>query len=61
MRPSIPSKANALPAKWTAILRNWAAGEEVTAIGAQNMRVVEDAFIYRLVWALEAVRTRRVS
>lgn len=25
------------------------------------MRVVEDALTYRLVWALEAVRTRRVS
>lgn len=36
-------------------------GEEVDKIGAQNMRVVEDALTYRLVWALEAVRTRRVS
>lgn len=25
------------------------------------MKVVEDAFVYRLVWALEAIRTRRVS
>src|SRR5262245_5947312 len=25
------------------------------------MRVVEEAFTYRLVWALEAIRTRRVS
>ncbi|MDW9378036.1 DEAD/DEAH box helicase [Sinorhizobium meliloti] len=61
MRPFIPSKANALPANWTAILRSWVAGEDVASIGPQNMRVVEEAFIYRLVWALEAVRTRRMS
>lgn len=61
MRPFIPDKANALPANWKAILRSWVAGEEVANIGAHNMRVVEEAFTYRLVWALEAVRTRRMS
>ncbi len=61
MRPFIPSKANALPANWTVILRSWVAGEDVSTIGPQNMRAVEEAFIYRLVWALEAVRTRRMS
>ncbi len=61
MRPFIPDKANALPANWKAILRSWVSGEEVSKIGPQNMRVVEEAFTYRLVWALEAVRTRRMS
>lgn len=61
MRPFIPDKANALPANWKAILRNWVSGEDVAKIGPQNMRVVEEAFTYRLVWALEAVRTRRMS
>lgn len=61
MRPFIPDKANALPANWKAILRWWVAGEVVSKIGPQNMRAVEDAFTYRLVWALEAVRTRRMS
>ncbi len=61
MRPFIPDKANALPTNWKAILRSWVSGEEVADIGPQNMRAVEDAFTYRLVWALEAVRTRRMS
>lgn len=61
MRPFIPNKANALPKNWKAILRSWVSGEDVAKIGPQNMRVVEEAFIYRLVWALEAVRTRRMS
>lgn len=61
MRPFIPDKANALPANWKAILRSWVSGEEVSKIGPQNMRAVEEAFTYRLVWALEAIRTRRMS
>lgn len=61
MRPFIPDKTNALPANWKAILRSWVSGEEVSKIGPQNMKAVEDAFTYRLVWALEAVRTRRMS
>lgn len=61
MRPFIPDKANALPANWKAILRSWVSGEEVSKIGPQNMRAAEEAFTYRLVWALEAVRTRRMS
>ena len=61
MRPFIPDKANSLPANWKAILRRWVSGEDVANIGPQNMRAVEEAFAYRLVWALEAVRTRRIS
>lgn len=61
MRPFIPDKANALPANWKAILRSWVSGEEVSKIGPQNIRAVEEGFTYRLVWALEAVRTRRMS
>ena len=60
-RPFIPDKANALPVNWKAILRSWVSGEEVSKIGPQNMRAVEEAFTYRLVWALEAVRTLRMS
>ena len=61
MRPFISDKANALPANWKAVLHSWVSGEEVSKIGSQNMRAVEEAFTYRLVWALEAVRTRRMS
>ncbi|WP_298280512.1 DEAD/DEAH box helicase [uncultured Bradyrhizobium sp.] len=61
MRPFIPDKNNSLPANWRNVLRQWVSGMEVEQIGSHNMRVVEDAFMYRLVWALEAVRTRRAS
>ena len=61
MRPFIPDKKNALPANWKAILQQWVSGADVAEIGPQNMRVVEEAFTYRLVWALEAISTRRMS
>lgn len=61
IRPFIPDKANSLPSNWKTILRSWISGDEVMEIGSQNMRAVEEAFTYRLIWALEAVRTRRIS
>jgi hypothetical protein len=59
IRPFIPDTL--LPANWPTLLKQWISGVDVNLIGAHNMRIVEDAFTYRLVWALEAVRTRRVS
>jgi hypothetical protein len=61
MRPFIPDKKNALPANWKIILKQWVLGAEVSEIGPHNMRLVEEAFTYRLVWALEATRTRRMT
>jgi hypothetical protein len=61
IRPFIPDKKNALPATWRKLLKQWVSGIDVNVLGAENMRIVEDAFIYRLVWALEAIRTRRMS
>jgi hypothetical protein len=61
IRPFIPDKRNALPTTWRTLLKQWVSGVEVNIIGADNMRIIEDAFTYRLVWALEATRTRRIS
>jgi hypothetical protein len=61
IRPFVPNKKNALLANWGDMLKAWVTGAEVNAIGPDNMPVVEDAFTYRLVWALEALRTRRVT
>jgi hypothetical protein len=61
IRPFVPDKKNALPSDWEALLKAWVTGVDVNTIGTENMGVVEDAFAYRLVWALEALRTRRVT
>ncbi|MDA7418076.1 DEAD/DEAH box helicase [Xenophilus arseniciresistens] len=61
IRPFVPDKKNTLPANWAEILEEWVSGTGVDVIGPENMRIIEDAFAYRLVWALEALRTRRVT
>ena len=60
IRPFTPDKTNALPLNWEALLTAWVKGRNVNVIGPDNMRIIEDAFSYRLVWALEALRARRV-
>src|SRR5207248_2433337 len=58
IRPFVPDD---LPANWEDLLTTWVRGVDVDQIGAANVRVIEDAFTYRLVWALEALRTRRAA
>ncbi|MBU1316275.1 MAG: DEAD/DEAH box helicase [Alphaproteobacteria bacterium] len=57
IRPFVPDVE--LPGNWRDLLGAWLAGTDVVVLGLENMRVVEDAFVYRLVWAIEAVRMRR--
>lgn len=59
IRPFVPN--DGLPAGWKKTLRKWVSGVGVDMIGTDKMKTVEDAFAYRLVWALEAIRTRRVA
>jgi hypothetical protein len=61
IRPFVPDKRNALPQDWRNLLSKWVSGADVEEIGAKKMHIIEDAFAYRLVWALEALRMRRVS
>lgn len=61
IRPFVPDKRNTLPADWSELLKEWVSGTGVDVIGPENMRIIEDGFAYRLVWALEALRTRRVT
>jgi hypothetical protein len=61
LRPFVPDKRNALPTNWEELLKAWVTGVDVNTIGPENLRIVEDAFAYRLVWALEALRTRRIT
>lgn len=57
IRPFIPDEQ--LPPGWHQLLLSWVSGLDVQQIGVDNMKVIEDVFIYKLVWALEAVRMRR--
>jgi hypothetical protein len=57
IRPFVPDEE--LPQEWRALLKKWISGIDVEVIGPDNMRVIEEAFAYRLVWGLEAIRMRR--
>jgi len=59
VRPFTPD--DPLPDDWQDILFQWLAGVPVREIGPENMRMIEDAFAYRLIWAMEAVRMRRLA
>lgn len=59
IRPFVPD--DPLPDNWRDILAAWVSGLPVFEIGPDNMRFIEDVLTYRLVWALEALRTRRVA
>ena len=57
IRPFVPSAE--LPANWRDVLTAWISGVDVALIGIDNMQLVEEAFIYRLTWAAEALRMKR--
>lgn len=57
IRPFAPE--DPLPPNWRGLMRAWIRGDDVAAIGIDNMRVVDDAFVYRLTWAIEALRMNR--
>ena len=50
-----------LPMNWRDVLAAWISGTSISDIGPDSTRLIEDAFTYRLVWALEAIRTRRLA
>ena len=58
IRPFAP---DALKGDWIDVLRDWIWGASLSAIGAKHAGLIEDTFTYRLVWALEALRVRRLS
>lgn len=59
VRPFRPKET--LPEKWKIILEEWISGKNVDEIGADFMPFIEEVFAYKMVWALEAVRMRRIS
>ena len=59
VRPFTPD--DPLTGDWKDILASWLAGVSIREIGPDNLHFIEDAFTYRLVWAIEALRMRRIS
>lgn len=56
-----PFKPDALAADWKGLLEQWLKGISIDLIGPGNVPVIEQLFSYRLVWAIEAIRMRRLA
>jgi hypothetical protein len=56
-----PFKPKALSEQWKELLRQWIEGVNIDLIGPSNVPTIEDLFSYRLVWAIEAIRMRRIA
>ena len=59
LRPFHPQKA--LPANWKTVLVEWISGKNIDEIGSEFIPHIEDVFSYKLVWAIEAIRMKRVA
>jgi superfamily II DNA/RNA helicase len=60
-----PFKPDPLPANWRDILRAWLLGEPLVGIAvgqeSDTLQFVEGGLVYRLPWAMEAIRVRAVA
>jgi DEAD/DEAH box helicase/Helicase conserved C-terminal domain len=60
-----PFASDEMPADWREILRCWLKGETIASLAAAKedevLQFVEQALVYRLPWAMEAVRVRAIA
>lgn len=60
-----PFRPKMLPANWKDILRAWLTGRPMTDVGSEQaddiLQFVEDGLVYRLPWAMEAIRVRATA
>lgn len=60
-----PFTPDPMPANWQDILRAWLLGQPLAAIAAgqesETLQFIEGGLVYRLPWAMEAIRVRAVA
>lgn len=60
-----PFTPDPLPANWRAILRAWLLGQPLVALGtdqpSEMLQFIEGGLVYRLPWAMEAIRVRAAA
>jgi superfamily II DNA/RNA helicase len=60
-----PFQPEVLPAEWRSVVGSWLRGEMIADLATNSeddvLRFVEQALMYRLPWAMEAVRVRAVA
>jgi superfamily II DNA/RNA helicase len=60
-----PFTPDVMPVNWRTILRSWLLGEPLVNVSAgqesETLQFIEGGLVYRLPWALEAIRVRAVA
>ena len=60
-----PFRPDPMPANWRDILRTWLLGQPLAAIAAgqesETLQFIEGGIVYRLPWAMEAIRVRAAA
>ena len=60
-----PFTPDVLPANWREILHRWLLGQPMAAVGtaqtSETLQFVEGGLVYRLPWAMEAIRVRAAA
>jgi hypothetical protein len=60
-----PFTPDPVPAKWREILRSWLLGQPLAAIAvgqeSETLQFIEGGLVYRLPWAMEAIRVRAAA
>ena len=60
-----PFTPDPMPENWRSILRRWLLGEPIASVAARQeadtLQFVEGGLVYRLPWAMEAIRVRGIA
>lgn len=60
-----PFAPDGMPANWRSVLRAWLSGDSIASFARNNedevLQFVEQTLVYRLSWAMEAVRVRAIA
>lgn len=60
-----PFKPDPIPANWRDVLRAWLLGQPLAGIASgqesQTLQFIEGGLVYRLPWAMEAIRVRAIA
>ena len=59
LSPFKPDKEK--PTNWESILEKWILGTSIAGFEPEELQFIEEALVYKLVWAIEAIRLKKID
>ena len=56
-----PFKPDNIPDNWETIIEKWIVGSSIAGFKTDELKFIEEALVYKLVWAIEAIRLKRID